>query len=407
MTGAAPDGTALVVVDLQNDFCTGPAARARFGTDTAVLERAVAGCVRAVAQAREQGVEVLFVRFVGDPEHQGPGWRLRDRTLGRRPKCLEGSWGARFHALVPAPGERVFTKRACFDAFLSDGFEEYLGTRGVGHVVLAGLYADVCGHHGPHGVPEGLPRDRPDGLHGRAAPAVRRGAAVHAAGLRRPDHHRGRRPGVDRTGVPSRGGDVRATAGLNPAVAAGVGRTALLVAAARAIETHRPDALAQDPLAEHFVRAAPASAGWPVRPEQVPAGEADPLWGRLGRYFGLRTRVLDDHLLHAARQGVRQVVLLGAGLDCRAFRLDWPPGCVVHEVDTAGMLTFKQAVLDRAGAAPRPGAGSFRPISGSTGPRLCRRRVSTPPRPPRGSPRGCCSTSRRRPNAASWRRSTG
>ncbi|MFI9424417.1 cysteine hydrolase family protein [Streptomyces achromogenes] len=144
MTGAAPDGTVLVVVDLQNDFCTGPAARARFGTDTAVLERAVAGCVRAVARAREQGVEVLFVRFVGDPEHQGPGWRLRDRTLGRRPKCLEGSWGARFHAVVPAPGERVFTKRACFDAFLSDGFEEYLGTRGVGHVVLAGLYADVC-----------------------------------------------------------------------------------------------------------------------------------------------------------------------------------------------------------------------------------------------------------------------
>ncbi|MEU7085380.1 class I SAM-dependent methyltransferase [Streptomyces achromogenes] len=145
---------------------------------------------------------------------------------------------------------------------------------------------------------------------------------------------------------------MRATAGLNPAVAAGVGRTALLVAAARAIETHRPDALAQDPFAERFVHAAPASAGWPVRPEQVPAGEADPLWGRLGRYFGLRTRVLDDHLLHAARQGVRQVVLLGAGLDCRAFRLDWPPGCVVHEVDTAGMLTFKQAVLDRAGAAP-------------------------------------------------------
>ncbi|MEU3411914.1 class I SAM-dependent methyltransferase [Streptomyces sp. NPDC006658] len=142
------------------------------------------------------------------------------------------------------------------------------------------------------------------------------------------------------------------TAGLSPGVAEGVGRTALLVAAARAIETHRPDALARDPFAEHFVRAAPVSADWPVRPGQVPAGEADPLWGRLGRYFGLRTRVLDDHLLHAARRGVRQVVLLGAGLDCRAFRLGWPPGCVVHEVDTPEMLAFKQAVLDQAGAVP-------------------------------------------------------
>ncbi|MFF7187960.1 SAM-dependent methyltransferase [Streptomyces sp. NPDC008222] len=135
-------------------------------------------------------------------------------------------------------------------------------------------------------------------------------------------------------------------------MAAGVGRTALLVAAARAVETYRPDALSQDFFAEHFVRAAPVSADWPVRPDQVSEGSADPVWGRLGRYFGLRTRVLDDHLLRSARAGTRQVVLLGAGLDSRAFRLDWPPGCSVHEIDTGEVLAFKQAVLDRIGATP-------------------------------------------------------
>ncbi len=147
-------------------------------------------------------------------------------------------------------------------------------------------------------------------------------------------------------------------------VASGVGRTALLVAAARAIETHRPDALARDPLAEHFVRASPASAHWPLHPDQVPDAEADPLWGRLGRYFGLRTRVLDDHLLAAARAGTRQVVILGAGLDSRAYRLDWPPGRVLHEIDTEQVLAFKRAVLDAAGAAPaterRPLAADLR-----------------------------------------------
>ncbi|RAJ61170.1 MULTISPECIES: class I SAM-dependent methyltransferase [unclassified Streptomyces] len=148
--------------------------------------------------------------------------------------------------------------------------------------------------------------------------------------------------------------------GLTAGVARGVGRTALLVAAARAIETHRPDALARDPFAEHFVRAAPASAGWPVRPGQVPDGDADPLWGRLGRYFALRTRVLDDHLLRSAHLGVRQVVLLGAGLDCRAYRLDWPPGRTVYEVDTAEVLAFKQTVLDRLRAAP---AAERRPLA--------------------------------------------
>ncbi|MFE5590322.1 class I SAM-dependent methyltransferase [Streptomyces sp. NPDC056549] len=135
-------------------------------------------------------------------------------------------------------------------------------------------------------------------------------------------------------------------------VGVGVGRTALLVAAARAIETHRPDALAHDPLAEHFVRAATVSADWPVHPDQVPDGAADPLWGRLGRYFGLRTRALDDHLLRSVRAGVRQVVLLGAGLDARAFRLDWPPGCTVHEIDTEQVLAFKREVLDVIGARP-------------------------------------------------------
>jgi methyltransferase (TIGR00027 family) len=133
----------------------------------------------------------------------------------------------------------------------------------------------------------------------------------------------------------------------------GVGLTALLVAAARAIETHRHDSLAQDVYAEHFVRAAPACTHWPVRIEQVPDGDDNPLWGRFARYFGLRTKVLDDFLLQSARTNARQVVLLGAGLDTRAFRLDWPSDLVVFEIDRAGVLAFKQQVLAGLSAAPK------------------------------------------------------
>jgi methyltransferase (TIGR00027 family) len=135
-------------------------------------------------------------------------------------------------------------------------------------------------------------------------------------------------------------------------VDAGVGLTALLVAAARAIETHRPDSLAQDVHAEHFVRAAPRCARWPVRIEQVPDGDGNPLWGRFARYFGLRTRVLDDFVLRSVRAGGRQVVLLGAGLDTRAYRLPLPPGCVVYEVDRAGVLAFKHRVITDLTATP-------------------------------------------------------
>ncbi|MGX1976660.1 class I SAM-dependent methyltransferase [Streptomyces kronopolitis] len=136
----------------------------------------------------------------------------------------------------------------------------------------------------------------------------------------------------------------------------GVGLTALLVAAARAIETHRPDSLARDVYAEHFVRAASACEGWPVRMQQVSDGDANPLWGRFARYFGLRTRVLDDFLLRSTQAGARQVVLLGAGLDTRAFRLDWPAGCAVFEVDREGVLAFKHKVLDGLSATPTAAA---------------------------------------------------
>lgn len=136
-------------------------------------------------------------------------------------------------------------------------------------------------------------------------------------------------------------------------VEGGVGVTALLVAAARAIETHRHDTLAQDAYAEHFVRAAPASAGWPVRMQQVADGDANPLWGRFARYFGLRTRVFDDFLLRSVQHNARQVVLFGAGLDSRAYRLDWPPGCVIFEIDREGVLAFKHRVLDGLSATPK------------------------------------------------------
>ncbi|MER7930544.1 SAM-dependent methyltransferase [Streptomyces sp. NPDC096057] len=134
---------------------------------------------------------------------------------------------------------------------------------------------------------------------------------------------------------------------------AGVGMTAFLVAAARAIETSRPDALSRDIHARDFLAAAPGCAQWPTSVEQVPDGDADPLWGRLARFFGLRTRVFDDFLMDAAFHGCRQVVVLGAGLDTRAHRLPWPDGTTVFEVDHGDVLDFKQSVLDGRGALSR------------------------------------------------------
>lgn len=136
-------------------------------------------------------------------------------------------------------------------------------------------------------------------------------------------------------------------------VEGGVGVTALMVAAARAIETHRHDTLARDVYAEHFVRAAPASAGWPVRMQQVPDGDANPV-GTVRA------------LLRSADEGPRRLSSpVGAhgkrppsgaargGVGCAGF-----PARLASRVRDLrdrqeGVLAFKHEVLDGLSATPK------------------------------------------------------
>lgn len=133
-----------------------------------------------------------------------------------------------------------------------------------------------------------------------------------------------------------------------------VGSTALFVATARALEAQKPDPLAVDPYAEIFCRA----VGGP--PADVLDGEAPehPLkTADFGESFvnfqGARTRYFDEYFRRAADAGVRQVVILAAGLDSRAYRLDWPAGTTIFELDRPQVLEFKREVLTSHGAQPR------------------------------------------------------
>lgn len=138
-------------------------------------------------------------------------------------------------------------------------------------------------------------------------------------------------------------------------VTTGPGVTALGLAAARAVETSRKDRLVEDPFARRLFQAAdadlPMLVAWPEEGAFVSDTEALHLHG--SRYIGLRTRFYDDALVAAAHDGIRQTVLLGAGLDTRAFRLDLPDDTLLVEVDQAGVLTFKDAVLRTHGVQPR------------------------------------------------------
>lgn len=101
----------------------------------------------------------------------------------------------------------------------------------------------------------------------------------------------------------------------------GVGKTAIGVALVRVQESRRPDRLFADPYAEAFLAAAPRA--FEVEQRAAAAGTGDMAsWGAaFSSHAVTRTRFFDDYLLAATEAGIRQVVLLAAGLDTRAFRL--------------------------------------------------------------------------------------
>ena len=98
-----------------------------------------------------------------------------------------------------------------------------------------------------------------------------------------------------------------------------------------------------DPFAAAFVA---ARAEW-----QPPSEVADARTQAIVRHIVIRTRFFDDMLLDAARN-CQQVVLLGAGLDARAFRLSWPEGTRLFELDQSALLSWKQDRLDAARVVP-------------------------------------------------------
>jgi methyltransferase (TIGR00027 family) len=127
-------------------------------------------------------------------------------------------------------------------------------------------------------------------------------------------------------------------------VTAGVGKTALGVAMVRAQESRRGDRLFDDPYAAAFLDAAPGVFDTEQRAAAAAGGTAS--WGAaFSSHVVIRTRFYDDYLLDAAGDGLRQGVLLAAGLDTRAYRLAWPDGLRLFELDLPGVLRFKDAVL--------------------------------------------------------------
>jgi methyltransferase (TIGR00027 family) len=138
-----------------------------------------------------------------------------------------------------------------------------------------------------------------------------------------------------------------------------VGTTAVMVAAARAVETERQDALIRDPYAKLLVTNAGADVLWelmldPSMVAKVEAIDAETAASvqHMRSYQAVRTNFFDTYFDKAVADGIRQVVILASGLDSRAYRLDWPAGTTVYEIDQPKVLEYKSTTLADNGVTP-------------------------------------------------------
>lgn len=149
-----PDQCAVIVIDMQNDFChddglipRGELDPRHVGVkpDMTLMKACIPALARLIESARSAGVRIFFVRFIEDDRYQPLPLLMKKRQVGRtKTLCEEGTWGAEFIAgLVPKPGDAIVTKYV-YSALIATDLEKTLQDAGIRTLIVTGVATEVC-----------------------------------------------------------------------------------------------------------------------------------------------------------------------------------------------------------------------------------------------------------------------
>ena len=136
-----PKHTALVVIDVQNDFCHPDGWAGTHGMDVSGMPALIERIEALVAAARQTGVHVVFVKLVGDASTDSPSWLGANNQRGD--VCRSGTWGAEFMHADPLPDEPVIAKSR-YGAFTNTELDAILKGWAIDTIVFAGVSTNVC-----------------------------------------------------------------------------------------------------------------------------------------------------------------------------------------------------------------------------------------------------------------------
>ena len=143
----APEHTALVIIDVQEDFVSPKGAASHWGIDLGVFEpplRKIEGLIEA---ARAKGVALVYVRVVSRPETDSDALKALHHRKGRPPEalaiCRAGTSGAEYYRIVPQPGD-IEVQKSLYSSFVGTDLDAQLRERGIGTLVVVGFTTECC-----------------------------------------------------------------------------------------------------------------------------------------------------------------------------------------------------------------------------------------------------------------------
>jgi ureidoacrylate peracid hydrolase len=139
-----PRWSALLVVDVQNDFVSSKGSAAQRGEDVKAAQAMVPRLIRLIDEARRVGLTVVYIKTTHSEWTDTPSWIYRKSQQGALNTCREGTWGAEFYeGISPIPGERVVIKHR-YSAFINTDLNTVLKAKGIESVLVTGVATNVC-----------------------------------------------------------------------------------------------------------------------------------------------------------------------------------------------------------------------------------------------------------------------
>lgn len=138
----SPSNSAVIVVDVQNDFCEPEGSAGKAGKDTSAAMAMIPRVQRFLQAARDHGTNVIFIQTIHEPSTDSAAWIGRRKDESRK-NCLKGTWGAEFTGIAPLPPEPVVNKHR-YSAFLNTRLDSVLRTLKVENLLVLGVATNVC-----------------------------------------------------------------------------------------------------------------------------------------------------------------------------------------------------------------------------------------------------------------------